>query len=200
MDIKTHHWHLQDATLSLSPKGFITTMELQAKMTYTEKIGKFSDAKKSEDTKDLFSVPVPDLGFEIPKVLKLGLTLSYQIGYQTKVAGSGTVKLGATASLPDEAIAIADLKGALDHDGNDKSTWSGWEGATLDPIFDVTELQATAQFAVFTQVDLAFGIEITKKDKLAAELNLKIPQLSTTFAAGYSKLDHFTFTSEFILR
>ena len=198
MDFKTHHWHLEDATLSLSPKGFNTTMVLQAKMTYTEKIGKFSDAKKSEDTKDLFSVPVPDLGFEIPKVLKLGLTLSYQIGYSTKVAGSGTVKLGATASLPDNAVAIADLKGALDHE--DKSTWSGWEGARLEPIFDVTELQATAQFAVFTQIDLAFGIEITKKDKLAAELNLKIPQLSTTFAAGYSKLDHSIFTSEFILR
>ena len=198
MDFKTHHWHLEAATLSLSPKGFNTTMVLQAKMTYTEKIGKFSDAKKSEDTKDLWSVPVPDLGFEIPKVLKLGLTLSYQIGYSTKVAGSGTVKLGATASLPDEAIAIADLKGALDHE--DQSTWSGWEGARLEPIFDVTELQATAQFAVFTQIDLAFGIEITKKDKLAAELNLKIPQLSTTFAAGYSKLDHCTFISEFTLR
>ena len=175
-------------------------MELQAKMTYTEKIGKFSGAKKSENTKDLFSVPVPDLGFEIPKVLKLGLTLSYQIGYQTKVAGSGTVKFGATASLPDEAIAIADLKGALDHEGKDKSTWSGWDGATLDPIFDVTELQATAQFAVFTQVDLAFGIELVEKAKLAAELNLKIPQLSTTFAAGYSKLDHYTSFSEFSLR
>ena len=173
-------------------------MVLQAKMTYTEKIGKFSDAQKTEDTKDLFSIPVPDLGFEIPKVLKLGLTLSYQIGYQTKVAGSGTVKLGATASLPDNAVAIADLKGAWD--GNDKSTWSGWDGARLEPIFDVTELQATAQFAVFTQVDLAFGIEITDKDKLAAELNLKLPQLSTTFAAGYSKLDHCTFPSKFILR
>ena len=197
MYLKTHHWDLKEATLSLSPKGFNTTMVLQAKMTYTEKLDKFSDAQKDEDTKDLFSVPVPDLGVEIPKVLKLGLTLSYQIGYSTKVAGSGTVKLGATASLPDDAVAMADLKGAMDHD--DKSTWSGFEGAKLEPIFDVSELTATAKFAVFTQVDIAFGIEIEKEDKLAAELNLKIPQLSTTFAAGYSKLDHCTFTYEWYL-
>ena len=169
-------------------------MVLQAKMTYTEKIDSFSDAQKSEDTKDLFSVPIPDLGVEIPKVLKLGLTVSYQIGYQTKVAGSGTVKLGATASLPDDAVAFADLKGAMDHD--DKSTWSGFEGANVEPIFDVSELTATAKFAVFTQIDVAFGIEIEKDTKLAAELNLKIPQLSTTFAAGYSKLDHRTFIPE----
>lgn len=161
--------------MSASPKAFNATMELQAKVTNTEKIDTLSDKK------DLFSVPVPDLGFEIPHFLKLGVTLAYQIGFSTKIAGSATVVLGATSSLPDDAIVTVDLI------ENDKCSWSGFEGAALEPVFDVTALSGTVQFAVFTQADIRFGIDI-HKEKAGVELNLKLPQLSTTYAAGYSKL------------
>ncbi|KAF6217447.1 hypothetical protein HO133_006917 [Letharia lupina] len=176
---ETHHWDVEEATLSASPKAFNATVELQAKITRTDKLDKLSD--KIEEKADLFSMPVPDLGIEIPKVLKLGLTLSYQIGFSTKVAGSATFVLGATTSLPDDAIITVDLKDLQ------KSSWTGFEGAALVPIFDVTELSASVKFAVFTQVDLAFGIDIIGHDSLDVELNLKIPQLSTNFAAGYKE-------------
>lgn len=165
--------------MSASPKAFNATVELQAKITRTDKLEELSD--KIEEKADLFSMPVPDLGIEIPKVLKLGLTLSYQIGFSTKVKGSATFVLGATTSLPNDAIITVDLKDFQ------KSSWTGFEGAALVPIFDVTELSASVKFAVFTQVDLAFGIDIIGHDSLDVELNLKIPQLSTNFAAGYSR-------------
>ena len=148
-------------------------MELQAKVTKTKKIDSLSGKK------DLFSMPVPDLGFDIPHFLKLGLTVAYQIGYSTKMAGSATIIFGATSSLPDDAIITLDL---LD---NDKCSWSGFDGAVLDPVFDVTALSGTVQLAVFTQADLRFGIEI-HEEKAGVELNLKLPQLSTTYAGGYS--------------
>lgn len=168
---------MQEATLSASPKGLNATMELQAKVTRTDKLDEYSNKK------ELASMAVPELGIDIPHVLKLGVTLAYQIGYSTKVMGSATVILGATSSLPDDAIITIDL---IDPD---KSSWSGFEGAALVPIFDVTELSASVQFAVFSQADMSFGIEIPEHAKADVELNLKLPQLSTTYAAGYSKFD-----------
>ena len=152
-------------------------MELQAKVTRTDKLDTFSDKK------ELASMAVPELGIDIPKILKFGVTLAYQIGYSTKLMGSATVILGATSSLPDGAIITIDLKDP------EKSSWSGFEDAALVPIFDFTDLSASVQFAVFTQADMSFGIEIPEHAKADVELNLKLPQLSATYAAGYSKLD-----------
>ncbi|KAL9063938.1 MAG: hypothetical protein Q9161_009191 [Pseudevernia consocians] len=150
-------------------------MELQAKVTRTDKLDTFSDKK------ELASMAVPELGIDIPKILKFGVTLAYQIGYSTKLMGSATVILGATSSLPDGAIITIDLKDP------DKSSWSGFEDAALVPIFDVTDLSASVQFAVFTQADMSFGIEIPEHAKADVELNLKLPQLSATYAAGYKE-------------
>lgn len=174
--METHHWHLEVATLSFSPKGFNATMELQAAITYPEKVEDLS-AKK-----ELFSYPVPDLGFEIKHLLDVGVTLHYQIGFSTKLMGSTTVVFGATSSLPDDAVIEIDV---LDRD---KVQHRGFEGAALEPIFDVSALSASVKFAVFTQADIAFGIDIKHTDEKAdVELSLKIPQLATTILAGYSK-------------
>lgn len=144
-------------------------------VTNTEKLEDISGKK------ELWSMAVPDLGIDIPHILKLGVTLAYQIGFQTKLLGSATFVLGATSSLPDDAIITLDL---MDHE---KSSASGFEGAALIPIFDATALSTSVQVAVFTQADIAFGIEIEGYDKADIELNLKIPQLSTTLTAGFSK-------------
>ena len=163
-------------TVSISPKGFNATMELQAAVTYNQKVDDLSG--KAE----LFSYPVPDLGFEIKEFVEVGVTLHYQIGYSTKVMGSTTVIFGATSSLPDDALITLDV---LDRD---KATHSGFEGAALHPLFDVSALSASVKFAVYTQADIAIGINLKHFEKKAdVEVSLRIPHVATTVNAGYSK-------------
>ena len=164
--------------MSFQPKNFNATMELQAAITDVEKIEMLSDKK------ELYSEPVPDLGFEIKHLCEVGVILKYQIGYSTKFLGSTTIVFGATSSLPDDAVFTIDL---LDRD---KFSHSGFEGHALHPIFDVKAATNALKFAVYTQADIVFGIKLNKIGKLDLELNLKIPQLSATVQAGYSKHLH----------
>ena len=175
--METHRWTMIEGYMSVSPKNFNATMELQAMTTNTEKIEHLSKKK------DLFTYPVPDLGFEIKHVCKVGVTLNYQIGFSTKFLGSNTIVFGATSSLPDDAVIRIDLM------AQDKATHSGFEGAALHPLFDVKAVSNSVKFAVFTQADIQVGIDIHKIGRMDVELNLKIPQLSHTVTAGYSK--HF---------
>ena len=150
-------------------------MELQTTVTDADKVDQLSGKK------DLFSMPVPNLGFEIPHFCKIGLTLGYQIGFSTVFFGSSTTVLGATSSLPDDAVAFIDLK------HHDKSSFTGFEGAAFKPIADITAFSSNLKLAVFTQADIMFGIDFDKIEKMDVELNLKLPQLSTTLSAGYRK-------------
>ena len=163
--------------MSVSPKGFNATMELQAEVIQTKKIEALSGKK------ELISYPVPDLGFEIKHLCTVGLTLKYQIGYSTKLYGKEKFSFGATSSLPDDAVISIDFK---DHD---RSFHKGLEGAVLHPLFDVKSMTSSVKFAVYTQADISFGIDLEKIAKADVELNLRIPQLSNTINAGYSK--HF---------
>lgn len=170
----------------VNPKGFNATLELKAQVIKKQKIGGWFSKERSsidsiEQEKELLTEPVPDFGFEIPGVLKLGATTVFSIGYSTSFIGSASLVFGVTASLPDDATVMVDI---LHHD---QSFSSGFDGE-LVPIFDVTELTASVQFAVFTQAKLAFGLEIPKLDKQDIELVLKIPKLTYTVTAGYGKL------------
>ena len=176
--METHHWKMLEGTLSVSPKKFNATMKLQVQATDTEKIEELSDKK------ELWNYPVPDLGFEIKHLCTVGVVLQYQIGYSTKVLGSDTFVFGATSSLPDDAVFNIDLK---DHD---RSFQRGFKRYALHPIFDIKAISDSVKFAVYTQADVVIGIELEKIGKVGVELNLKIPQLSTTVNAGYSK--HFS--------
>ena len=164
--------------MSFRPKNFNATMELQAAVTDTEKIEALSGKK------ELYSEPVSDLGFEIKHLCEIGVRLKYQIGYSTKFLGSTTFVFGATSSLPDGAVFTIDL---LDRD---KFSHTGFEGHALHPIFDVKSATNAVKFAVFTQADIVFGIELNHIGHADVELNLKIPQLSSTVNAGYSKNLH----------
>ena len=150
-------------------------MELQAEITNTEKVDEWSHKK------ELWVMPVPDLGFSIKHLGSIGLTLAYQIGYSTKVLGSANVVFGATSSLPDDAVISLDLK---DHE---KSSHSGLDGYVLQPILDVKAITGSVKFAVFTQADIRFGMDLEKIGRSDVELNLKIPQLQKRISAGYSK-------------
>ena len=164
--------------MAVSPKNFNATMELQAQSTYNHKIESLS-AKK-----DLYVYPVPTLGFKIKHLCEVGLDLAYQIGYATKFLGPTTIVFGATSSLPDDAVINIDLM------AHDKSWHTGFENAVLRPLFDIKAVSNSIKFAVYTQADIRFGIDINKVGRMDVELNLKIPQLSTAVTAGYSK--HFS--------
>ena len=181
--MQTHHWKVNEATLHVSPKYINATVEVQAKITDVRQIEQLSESV------DLISAPIPELGFEIEDVCKVGATIAYQIGYNTKILNSATLKMGAEASVPENAYIYVDLI------HRDKSHWDGWD-AHLNPIFDVTELSSSVKFSAYTQVNLLFGIELHKFHKhneYGVELNLKIPQFATTVSAGYSKHFHSCF-------
>ena len=164
--------------MAVSLKNFNATMELQAQSTYNHKI------KALSGKLDLYVYPVPSLGFKIKHLCEVGLDLAYQIGYSTKFLGPTTIVFGATTSLPDDAAINIDL---MNHD---RSWHTGFEHAVLRPLFDIKAVSNSIKFAVYTQADMRFGIDINKVGRMDVELNLKIPQLSTAVTAGYSK--HFS--------
>ena len=181
--MQTHHWKVNEATLHVSPNYLNATIELQAKITDVREI------KQLSDSYDLISEPIPRLGFEIEDVCKVGANVAYQIGYNTKILNSLTLKMGAEASVPENAYIYIDLI------HRDKSHWDGWDAA-LKPIFDPTELSSSIKFSAYTQLNLFFGIELHKFHKhneYGVELDLKIPQFATTITAGYSKHFHSSF-------
>ena len=178
MSDETHHWKLKVCEVTFRPTGFEAAMELQATYIETKKIEEYSDKK------ELFAYPIPDLGFEIKDLCTVGAVVKYQIGYYTKLLGTATFVVGADSKIPDDAVVTIDLL----HE--DKVSVSGFDGPLWQPVFDIKELTASLKFAVFTQADLAFEIELHHIGKWAVELNLKIPQLSATANAGYSK--HFS--------
>lgn len=162
-------------------------MEVKATITYVDQVEPLSGKQ------ELFSVPVPDLGFEIEHLCKFGVTLAYQVGFSTKLYGSATVLFGATSSLPDDAIITIDLM------NRDSTTRSGFENVALLPIIDIPAISTTVKFAVFTQADIAFGIELHKVGKFDVELNLKIPQFSVTANAGFGKHLHHRLSTQRVL-
>lgn len=129
-------------------------------------------------------MPVPDLGFEVKHLFKIGTTLAYNVGVGTKVLTSATIVFGATASLPDDALITVDLL------NTSNTAWSGFENGALDPIFDLPAFSGSLKVAVFTQADIAFGLEMHNVAKFDIELNLKIPQISIAAIAGYGKYLH----------
>ena len=149
-------------------------MVLRAKTTYTEKMDELSDKI------ELFSMPIPDLGFEIKHLCKIGLTIAYLVGFNTKIAGSMTTEFGAEATYPDNASIFVDLIAP------EKSYKLGFEGSGITPRLDVQDVTANLKFAAFAQSDIAFGIELRNILKSDVELNMKMPQLELGITAGYS--------------
>ena len=180
--METHHFKILEGTLSISPKKFNATMELQSTITNTEKLEDFSASK------DLFQFPVPELGYEIPEICTIGLVLSSKVGYEVKALASATFKIGATASLPDDAVIHIDLLSP------DKFTHDGFSRNAIEPIFDVTGFSGSVKAAVFLKAIMEYEIELHGFKKLAVALELKIPQFSATLNAGYSK----NFSSPFL--
>ena len=167
-------WHLKDLSLDASPAGLAAALELEAIITAD------SAPQKLQDSKELFSAPIPSAGFHIPGIFKMGATLSYEIGVGAAFQGSATIDFGLTSTVPDSAKAVLDLSSQGD------SSATGFDG-TVEPHFKVKKASASVTLSASSQLKLALGIEITKIGKADVALLLKLPEVSSTLSAEYDK-------------
>lgn len=129
----------------------------------------------------MFSVPIPDAGISVPGIFNLGAVIFYEAGVNITFAGSAEFKFGLSASLPDTAKVLADISDP------GQSSATGFDGADVDPIFDIETLSAKVTVAAFTQPKLFFGIELKKVGKFDINLALKLPVVSATLEAAFSE-------------
>ena len=95
-------------------------------------------------------------GFVIPGVISLGLTESYWLGFETTIAGGANFTWGYQASIPDSAKITINAFEPL------KSSVTGFEGASFEPVFDVHSFQGTVRFSGSSSWKLLFGISMAK--------------------------------------
>ncbi|KAI4242847.1 MAG: hypothetical protein LQ352_007157, partial [Teloschistes flavicans] len=171
--LSVQDYKLQDFTLSGTPQDFAAKLEL----------GTTIAAPYSPDSlsynKTLFSAPIPDAGISVTGIFSLGAVISYDIGVSTTFKGSASMNFGLTASLPNTAVAIADIQNPT------QSSATGFDGGQFDPSFNLTALSASVTVAAFSQPKLSFGIDITSIGHLDVALALKLPAVEATVAAAY---------------
>ena len=171
--IKVKTFKPQAVTIDVAPSSFAATVKLEAAIsasTSPESLGY---------QKDLFSAPVPDAGFSIPKIFNIGAIFSYAVGFNTSIAGQGVVDFGLRASLSDSSSAsinVADAGG---------SSATGFDG-TLTPLFDVKSLSASVTVAAFSKPKLSFGVELIGLGTANVDIGFKLPEVSTTLKAEYA--------------
>ena len=116
--------------------------------------------------------------------------MSYEVGVSTSFAGSASMTFGITASMPNTAAVIADVR----HPSRSSAT--GFEGGVFDPNFDLKALSASVTVGAFAQPKLSFEVAITKVGNLGIALGVKTPVVSATLTGGYSKC--FSFLAIFL--
>lgn len=166
-------FQLQDLVLQASPSDFKAKLELEATVTS-------SKAPVSiQETKELFSAPIPGAGISVTGIFKLGATISYDVGTSATFAGSATADFGLQASLPNGAKVVADINNPS------SSSATGWQASSLTPIFDITKLSASLTLAAFSQPKIAFGVELIKVGNVDVAVTMKLPEISSTLSAEY---------------
>ncbi|KAF3909904.1 hypothetical protein ABW21_db0209532 [Orbilia brochopaga] len=128
---------------------------------------------------NLFELGIP--GLSIPGILTLGPSLQYQVGFQLACSGSGNFSLGVQTTIPNEAQVIGNLLDIT------SSSAAGFEGSSLQPILMLNEMSARANFYVYAQPVVAFGIKLLTQYGVEAALELKLPYINADIASGYNK-------------
>ena len=157
-----------DLVLSAAPQDFVAELEMAAAITG------FTRPDELKWEQELFNAPIPGAGITVPGILNLGATVKYQIGGRATFSGGAQLNFGLKATIPNGAQI------AIDTQHSDQSGATGWEGARLDPLFDVKALDASLKLAASTQPMLIFGVEIVKIAQFDVELILKLPQVQAT--------------------
>ncbi|EXJ68781.1 uncharacterized protein A1O5_07712 [Cladophialophora psammophila CBS 110553] len=105
--------------------------------------------------KPVATIPVPG-GFEIPDILKLGPTMDVGVSFEVdSIEGEATITTGATASIPDTALAKVDfaVDGAAEF--ADKSEFYDWW-----PEFEVDPFGIDAQLGIGLKFSVVFNVSL----------------------------------------
>ena len=167
--VKVHHWSFREFSISAAPVGVHGALVLEAAVTGSASI---------TQTKELYAAGIPGAGFAIPKILKLGAVLSYEVGFSATVQGSAKVDFGLKASLPDSSRATLDLA------HSSKSGATGFD-PSITPVFDVPHLTGALTLSAFSQPKLFFGIDLLGIGKADIALLVRLPEISATFGPKY---------------
>lgn len=173
--IKVDSFSLQDLTLEATPNNFKAKLELEATVTSSKQ------PDSLQASKEIFSAPIPGAGISVTGIFKLGATVSYDVGTSATFAGSATADFGLSAGIPNGAKVLADINNPS------KSAATGWQGSSLNPIFDITKLSASITLAAYSQPKIAFGVELIEVGNVDVAVTMKLPEISSTLSASYGK-------------
>ena len=67
----------------------------------------------------------------------------------------------------------------------DSSSATGWGGSSLEPIFEVTKLEASIKLSAYSEPKIEFGITLNGVGDVNVVVGLKLPEISSTLSADY---------------
>ncbi|KAF6235168.1 hypothetical protein HO173_006797 [Letharia columbiana] len=169
-------FNLRDLILIASPKSVLATLEFEASITADY------ESTPLNFTKELPSIPIPELGFSIPEIMTIGPSLTYTVGASGSFSGSATVDFGLQATVPDSAQIVAD------YSNSGASTATNFSGGQLTPKFDIKNGSASVTLSAFSQLGINFGVDLFKLGAVTVTVTVKLPEISTTLTANYDKL------------
>lgn len=171
----TDHWSLSELTLTASPQDFQAELELEVNITANE------SPNTLQFQKQLFSSAIPGAGISIPEIFTLGATLSYSVGGTASFQGTASVDFGLSATLPDSAQLVADIKNP------DSSSATGFNGGTLTPLFNVNEMSAAVTLGAYSLPMISFGVSLVKIGSASLDVSVKLPEVDVTLTAEYDQ-------------
>ncbi|KAF3940306.1 hypothetical protein ABW19_dt0200546 [Dactylella cylindrospora] len=170
--IRVKGFKVEELYIGARPKGLRARLELQ--VIILAGIPKPGINMKAT----LYELGIP--GLSIPNIFSLGPSFQYQVGFETALYGIGNFSVGVDVNVPGVAAVVGDLL------EGENSGANGWEGLTVDPIFRINDISATAYSAVYAQPVLAFGIKILNRWGFEAALSLKLPWIAADVTVGYN--------------
>ena len=174
---QVEHFTLQDLTLSAAPSDFHAKLKLEA----TINAEKSPVSLNSGPIEIVHPLAIPGAGISVPGIFNLGATVSYEVGTSATFSGTATADFGLEASLPNGAKVLADISNP------DQSSATGWSGSSLDPIFEVTKIEADIKLTAYSQPKVAFGIKLEQVGDVEVVVEIKLPEISSTLSVGYGK-------------
>lgn len=161
--------------LNALPEDFEAALEFDVVVDDPEKI------KQLSWEKTLASAPIPGAGVLVKDIFELGLIAKLVAGYTTKLKDGFEFKIGAKTKIPGPTRITID---GVDHPNIGAY---GFEGASVEPIFELVSMSKTVDFSLAVKPTLVFGVDIIGADGLDLTLILNLPELKTTFAPTFSK-------------
>jgi len=177
--LSVENFAIKHLTLGASPQDFRAKMVLEAKVD-----DNIADATipSLRETKELANFPIPDAGFAIPNIFKLGIVIVYEVDVECSINGAANFTFGLSASLPDTAIVAIDLADPS------KTRATGFDKGTFDPVFDIRSGSATLNIAASSRPKVTFGIDVVNVAKLEAALTMGLPVVNAQLIAAFGKM------------